>query len=181
MGRPKKFDYDSQDFYDRIAALAMQGMTDAEIAVNLSVSEGGSLSPEVFCKMKNGCYDKWSKSENKRRSEKLVQVLAHARNRINSIVRGAYLKSALGGKKIKSKTVITRKLKFGESETGGEEIQTSETESELPPNLQALSTWLYHHDLEWRKVERKQEEDNNLYSENGINIDKWMEENESED
>ena len=32
MGRPKKFDYDSDDFYDEILALAMQGLTDAEIA-----------------------------------------------------------------------------------------------------------------------------------------------------
>ena len=32
MARPKKFDYDSGDFYDEILALAMQGFTDAEIA-----------------------------------------------------------------------------------------------------------------------------------------------------
>ena len=32
MARPKKFDYDSDDFYDEILVLAMQGFTDAEIA-----------------------------------------------------------------------------------------------------------------------------------------------------
>ena len=32
MARPKKFDYDSDDFYDEILALSMQGLTDAEIA-----------------------------------------------------------------------------------------------------------------------------------------------------
>ena len=31
MARPKKFDYDSDDFYDEILALSMQGLTDAEI------------------------------------------------------------------------------------------------------------------------------------------------------
>lgn len=173
MGRPKKFDYDSQDFYDRVATLAMQGMTDAEIAANLSESEGGSLSREVFTCMKNGTYNKWTKAENKRRSERLANVLAHARNRINSIVRGAYLKSALGGKKIKSKTVITRKLKVGESETDGEVIQTAETESELPPNLQALSTWLYHHDPEWRKVQDKLDTDDDM-DEVDIEESKWI-------
>lgn len=54
-------------------------------------------------------------------------------------------------------------------------------ESELAPNLQAMSVWLYHHDEDWRKIERKQDDDNRLYSENGVNIDKWMEDNESED
>ena len=34
-----------------------------------------------------------------------------------------------------------------------------EGETELPPNMQAISTLLYHHDPEWRKVERKQDED----------------------
>lgn len=55
------------------------------------------------------------------------------------------------------------------------------SESELAPNLQAMSVWLYHHDEEWRKIERRQDEENDLHRENGIDIDKWMEENESED
>ena len=101
--------------------------------------------------------------------------------KINSIVRGAYLKAALGGKKIKNKTVTTRKLKIDGVYTEDEEIQTTEGETELPPNMQALSTWLYHHDEEWRKVERRQDEESDLHRENGIDIDKWMEENESED
>lgn len=29
MARPKKFDYDSDDFYDEILALSMQGLTEA--------------------------------------------------------------------------------------------------------------------------------------------------------
>lgn len=153
MARPKKFDYDSDDFYDEILALSMQGLTDAEIADALDDKFGVSLSPEVFNCMKNGNYDKWSDEENERRSARLAKVLARGRRKINSIVRGAYLKAALGGKKIKNKTVTTRKLKIDGIYTEDEEIQTTEGETELPPNMQALSTWLYHHDEEWRKKE----------------------------
>ena len=112
MARPKKFDYDSDDFYDEILALSMQGLTDAEIADALDDKFGVSLSPEAFSSMKNGNYDKWSNEENERRSARLVKVLARGRRKLNSIVRGAYLKAALGGKTIKNKTVTTRKLKI---------------------------------------------------------------------
>ena len=153
MARPKKFDYDSDDFYDEILALSMQGLTDAEIADALDDKFGVSLSPERFNCMKNGTYEAWSDEENEKRSARLCKVLARGRRKINSIVRGAYLKAALGGKKIKNKTVTTRKLKIDGVYTEDEEIQTTEGETELPPNMQALSTWLYHHDEEWRKKE----------------------------
>lgn len=38
MARPKKFDYDSDDFYDEILALSMQGLTDAEIGIARQLS-----------------------------------------------------------------------------------------------------------------------------------------------
>lgn len=176
MARPKKFDYDSDDFYDEILALSMQGLTDAEIADALDDKFGVSLSPEVFNCMKNGNYDKWSDEENERRSARLAKVLARGRRKINSIVRGAYLKAALGGKKIKNKTVTTRKLKIDGVYTEDEEIQTTEGETELPPNMQALSTWLYHHDEEWRKVEKKQEDDEDVPNSTtkGVDIDAWI-------
>ena len=165
MARPKKFDYDSDDFYDEILALSMQGLTDAEIA------------DEMFSCMKNGNYEAWSDEENERRSARLSKVLARGRRKINSIVRGAYLKAALGGKKIKNKTVTTRKLKIDGVYTEDEEIQTTEGETELPPNMQALSTWLYHHDEEWRKVEKKQEDDEDVSSNGSIDIEKWINDN----
>ena len=138
---------------------------------------GVSLSPEVFYCMKNGNYEAWSDDENKRRSARLSKVLARGRRKINSIVRGAYLKAALGGKKIKNKTVTTRKLKIDGVYTEDEEIQTTEGETELPPNMQALSTWLYHHDEEWRKVEKKQEDDKDVSSNGSIDIEKWINDN----
>lgn len=177
MGRPRKFDYDSDDFYDEILALAMQGLTDAEIADSLEDKFGESLDEDTFGCMKNGNYIGWSDEENKRRSERLLRVLARGRRKITSIVRGAYLKAALGGKKIKSKTTVTRKLKMDGVYTDDEEIQTSETEQELPYNIQALSTWLYHHDKEWRKIERKQDDDVSdipLNIRKGVDIDNWI-------
>jgi hypothetical protein len=56
MARPKKLDYDSDDFYDEIIGIAMQGLTDAEIVDSLADKFGVSLSPDVFSTMKNGCY-----------------------------------------------------------------------------------------------------------------------------
>ena len=85
---------------------------------------------------------------------------------------------ALGG--IKTKNTTVRKIRDKDGNlTGEEEVQV--VEGELAPNLSAQMTWLYHYDEDWRKVERKQDEESTLYSESGIDIDKWMEENESED
>lgn len=135
MARPKKFDYEDDDFYDEIIGIAMQGLTDAEIADSLADKFGVALFPEAFSSMKNGCYVNWTETENQRRSARFIKVLARGRRKITSIVRGAYLKGALGGKKIKSKTVLRRKLRIGGEYTEDEEIQTSETESEMPVDV----------------------------------------------
>lgn len=179
MGRRPKFNYDSDDFYDEILALSIQGLSDAEIADSLSDKFGVSLSPEVFCTMKNGNYDKWSKEENKRRGERLAKVLARGRRKINSIVRGAYLKAALGGKKLKNKSTTTRHLRMPDGTLSDtEEIQQTDQEIEQAPNMQALSTWLYHHDEEWRKTERNQDSDDKVPTpdeiDKGVDIDSWI-------
>lgn len=177
MARPKKFDYDSDDFYDEILALAMQGLNDAEIADALGDKFGKSLDPETFNCMKNGNYINWTKEENERRSARFIKVLARGRRKTTSLVRGAYLKAALGGKKVKSKTVVRRRLKIDGAYTEDEEIQTSETETEMPYNIQALATWLYHHDPEWRKVQRNQDTEASEVPtdvKKGIDIDAWI-------
>lgn len=179
MARPDKFDYDSNDFYDEILALSMQGLTDAEIADALETKFGTSLSPGTFSCMKNGTYRQWTKKENKVRSERLNNVLARGRRKINSIVRGTFLKAALGGRKLKNKSTVTRKMRTPEgSVTDTEEIQSTETENEMPPNIQALATWLYHHDAEWRKIQRKEDEEEDMENAGGITIDKWLKDNE---
>ena len=69
MAKPK-FNYDGEDFYKEIYALAMQGLNNAEIAYNLGDNLGVAedeykvpystevkgLTPEVFSKMLNGKY-----------------------------------------------------------------------------------------------------------------------------
>lgn len=179
MARPKKFDYDGDDFYDEILALAMQGLNDAEIADALQDKFGQSLDPETFNCMKNGNYINWTEEENETRSARLIKVLARGRRKTTSLVRGAYLKAALGGKKVKTKTTVRRRLRIDGVYTDDEEIQTSETETEMPYNVQALATWLYHHDPEWRKVQRKQDteaSDIPVNVKKGINVDAWIKE-----
>lgn len=158
-GRKPKFDYRSEEFLSQVETYAKKGFTDREIAFALG------LCPQTF-------------SEKKSEHCELSEVLARGRATITAAVRAKFLAMALGG--IKTKSTVVRKLKDQDGNlTGEEELQVSE--SELAPNLQAMSVWLYHHDEEWRKVERRQDEENDLHRENGIDIDKWMEENESED
>jgi len=58
--------------------------------------------------------------------------------------------------------------------TGEEEVQV--VEGELAPSLQAQSVWLYHYDEDWRKVERKQDEEADIPTDinHGISIDSWI-------
>lgn len=153
-GRKPKFDYTSEEFLSLVESYAKKGFTDKEIAFALDIA------PETFCIKKN-------------EYPKLSQVLARGRAQINAAVRAKFLAMALGG--IKTKSTVVRKLRDIEGNfTGEEELQVSE--SELAPSLQAMSVWLYHHDEEWRKVERKQDEDADIPTdiEHGVDIDSWI-------
>lgn len=178
MARPVKFDYDSDTFYDEVFALAFQGMCDAEIADALEDRFGESLDPDTFSAMKGGRYAPWSKEENERRSSRLNRVLARARRKTNAIVRGRYLKAALGG--IKTKNVSKVKRPILNEETGEYEdmvVQINESEFESPPNIQAMSVWLYHHDPEWRRIQKGIEENTDNAPDNinhGIDIQAWI-------
>lgn len=172
------FDYDGDDFYDEILALALQGYTDAEIADGLGDKFDHSLDPVVFSRMKNGYYNGWTKEENERRSARICKVLARGRRKNTAIVRGAYLKAALGGKKTRNKsTVIISDYDDNGQKVGEHEAQRTESEIELAPNLQALSVWLYHHDPEWRKIQRGQDAeaaDIPTDVQKGVDIDSWI-------
>ena len=188
-----KFDYDSAEWYTAIRALAMAGFGDGEIAAAVgekiqeyrTASGGEKLPPEAldgldyqtFSNMKRGCYGGWTEEENEKRSEKIRQTLEQARQRVNGIVKGAYLRAALGGKHVKNKGTTHRRLKIDGQYTDDEEIQWTETETELPPNIQALSNWLYHHDPEWRKRQRGTDaETSELPQEivRGIDVTEWI-------
>lgn len=153
-GRKPKFDYTSKDFLSLIEKYAQKGFTDKEIAYAIG------LSPQKFSE-KKGLY------------VELSDVLTRARCAINSLVRAKFLAMALGGIKTKSTTI--RKLRDKEGDlTGEEEVQI--TEGELAPNLSAQMTWLYHYDEDWRKVERKQDEEADIPTDisHGISIDSWI-------
>ena len=47
--------------------------------------------------------------------------------------------------------------------------------------MQAISTWLFHHDPEWRKMEQKQDEDIAKDIDHGVDVDKWLEKEMKDD
>ena len=96
MAKPK-FDYNGDAFYDEIEQLAKQGQKDSEIAYALGLKFGVDLNPQVFNRMKNGKYENWNEDENVERGERITQSLVRGREFINAIVRGRFLKCALGG------------------------------------------------------------------------------------
>ena len=153
-GRKPKYDYTSEEFLSQVESYAKKGFTDKEIALALG------LNPTYFYGLKGEITD-------------ISDVLSRGRAQINATVRAKFLAMALGG--IKTKNTIRRKIRNDDgSETGEEEIQV--TEVELAPSLQAQTTWLYHHDEEWRKVERNQDDDEDIPSDidHGVNIDSWI-------
>lgn len=154
-GRKPKFDYTSEDFLSTVETYAKKGFTDKEIAFALG------MNPTYFCEIKSS-------------TSELSEVLTRGRATVTATVRAKFLAMALGG--IKTKSVTVRKLKDKDGNlTGDEEVQS--IESELAPNLQAQSVWLYHYDEDWKKTERKQDEDASDIPtdiEKGIDIDSWI-------
>ena len=153
-GRKPKFDYASEEFLSLVESYAKKGFTDGEIAHAIGIE------PETFCRKK-------------KEFSQLSQTLSRARCVINSLVRAKFLAMALGG--IKTKNTTIRKLRDKDGKlTGEEEVQT--VEGELAPNLSAQMTWLYHYDEDWRRIERKQDEDADIPTDinHGISIDSWI-------
>ena len=180
MSAQKKFDYDGQDFYTAIGNLASRDFNDYEIAMHIGeevrkiieyrnnkiiddaetpddiVLEDtenipDSLAPEVFSRMKNGNYDKWTEQENKLRSMLIGQALSQARVKLNLLYKGVYDKLAMGKWKTKSTTKVEKNTINKEGIPYTETVTTI-TEQELPPNMQALTTWRYNHDPEFKKT-----------------------------
>lgn len=143
--RPPKFDYLSDEFLLEIETMAAKGYTDKDIALGLVVKFGDAITPQYFKDLKNG------KDENGDETEVSVEIsaaLTRGRATINLAVRSTYLKIALGG--LKTKSITKRKIINSEGEVIDSDVM-QETEIELPPNLNALSTWLFNHDQEWRE------------------------------
>jgi hypothetical protein len=142
-GRPFKFNYNDPHFYAVVEDYAAKGLTDKDIAWALVKEFGENISPHNFKKIK---LEVDKKGNLTKRAEKLNTALTRGRSKINLLVRAAFLQTALGQRKVKTVTTITRK-----TENGMEEVQITETEAEVAPNFQAQSTWLFNHDSEWRQ------------------------------
>lgn len=161
MAKPK-FDYSDPKFYKVIEEMAQKGMTDRNIAWALVKEFGEGLTPQKFSEYKNETDEGGNPTE---RAKRISEALARGREKINLLVRDTYLKAALGGKRVK--TTVKRYVDIACSCGGaddmcphcggsGKVLSTQkaimqESDMELPPNIQALSTWLFNHDEEWRK------------------------------
>jgi len=167
MANKNRWDYESEEFANAIENFAMKGLTDKEIAIEISIN------PTYFLELKS-------------KYDQISDALARGRAKINSAVRQKYLAVALGGLKRKS---VTRKLpsmnesvKYIQEEDGMVVLETTE---ELAPNPQALATWLFNHDEEWRKKVidgKKLDVTSGGEKLNGsININSWLQANNVDD
>ena len=142
MGRKPKFDYTGEEFLNKISEYARKGYTDREIAFAIGMNE------TYF-------YEK------KAEHSEISEALTSARSQLNSIVRAAFLKSALGGKKVRTCKYIQRRCECkGQNPKcpicDGEGWITPEQhremiESELPPNPLMQEHWLRNYDPDFRK------------------------------
>lgn len=161
--RPPKFDYESDGFLSYIEELAQKGFTDKNIAFALIQKYGEVLNTTYFYELKNEKDTKTGKPT--KRGGKISEALARGREKINLFARDTYFKAAIGGKKTKD---VYRVFAEYKCECGGSDRECplchgtgrvfstnkaviQEVEREMPPNLQALGTWLFNHDEEWRK------------------------------
>ena len=150
-----KFDYTGKAFLSAIEDMARQGYCDASIAYGLATKfDGARLDPTYFNKLKN---EKDKNGKPTRRGIAISQALARGRVDVNAAVRATYLQMALGQRTVK--TTVTQRLRNKYGELTDDEL-VSTTEQEIAPNMQALATWLYNHDSDWREsvIARKQEE-----------------------
>ena len=110
-----------------------------------------NLAPEVFSRMKNGEYDGWSEQENKLRSMLICQALSQARVKLRLFYKGVYDRVAMGKQTTKTVTTVVRDG-FDKEGNKVNDTTTTTTIQELPPNMQALTTWRFNHDPDFRKT-----------------------------
>lgn len=161
MGRKPKFDYTGEEFLNKISELARRGYTDRDIAFAIGMNE------TYFNEKKNEC-------------ETISEALAHARSQLNSTVRGAFLKAALGGRLVKKYSYIQKRCECkgkdpdcpicdGSGWITPEQHRVVE-EYEQAPNLMAQNRWLMNYDEEWKK-QMKGNDPSDLNKVEGIDIE----------
>lgn len=154
-GRKPKFDYTGEEYLNKISELARKGYTDRDIAFTIGLSESTFF-------------------EQKAKHSEISEALAHARSQLNTVVRGAFLKAALGGKLTRRYSYVQKRCECGGKDpdcpicdgTGWitpEQHRVVE-EIEQAPNLMAQNRWLMNYDADWKKKTRgvDEEEDNTV-------------------
>lgn len=141
-GSKPKFDYTGKTFLEKISELARRGYTDMEIAFAIG------LNKSTF-------------SEKKSEHPEIAEALSNARAQVNSIVRAAFLKSAIGGRLVRTTQYVQRRCECKGQDPkcpicdGLGWITPDQhkvvTEVELAPNLQAQNRWLMNYDPDWKK------------------------------
>lgn len=151
MATKKKIDYDGEEFYNQIFTLASGGATDEQLAFQLNPS----LRASTFKAMKEGTYERWTPTQNARRSERIQRTLEQARSKVDQAITNVMLRSMLG----KNKSVTTVEKTVTEYDAAGQ-VQGSTviktvTTTEEGPNIRLIEKWLTHHDQNWRKIEQE--------------------------
>ena len=166
MGRKPKFDYTSEEFLARISDLAKKGYTDKEIAFTIGLS--------------------WQKfSERKSEYSEIRDALSRARAQINTIVRGAFLKTALGGRMVRTTQYVQKRCECRGNDPKCEicdgtgwitpDQHKVVTETELAPNLMAQQRWLMNYDTDWkRRVKDETDDDIPKDISKGIDVEEWI-------
>ena len=176
-----RYDYESEEFYEKIRKLASSGMTDKEIALTLGFTR------IYFSQIKNGKVSAGSEENAekiKRRSERIKEALRDGRMSITARLHALYLNVALG--RVVTKTKVKR-MQEAPCECGGEDpncpecggtgrIVTNigvvqESEIQQPPSLQAITTLLNIFDPDWKGGIV----DEAAATGGGIDIRKWIE------
>lgn len=162
MGRKPKFDYTSEEFLSKVEAYARNGYTDGEIALLLG------LAPQYF-------------SEKKSAISEISETLSRARAQVNSLVRTAFLKTAIGGRTVRQVRYIEKLCECkGKNKDcpvcKGKGWYTSDTErqvveTELAPNLMAQQRWLMNYDPDWKNRVNGIDEDSESSTVEGYDIE----------
>ncbi len=142
QGRKPKYDYSSKEFLDRIGEYAKRGFTDGEIALSLGINQ------TYF-------------SELKGMHPEIPETLTRMRAQVNGLVRAAFLKTALGGRLVRTTQYVQKRCECKGNDPkceicdGTGWITPTQhrciTETELAPNLMAQQRWLMNYDSDWKK------------------------------
>lgn len=177
--------YDSKEFYTLLEKYASVCQYDKDVATLLD------LEDTTFSRMKRGIYEGWNEEQNKRRGERISQVLLRARANAVMLVKNNIFRLGIGKATVKSRSVKANAIHcdckgkdpmcpkcWGSGWIKDEEngVVIQETEQQVAPNLAAMQLWLRHHDPNYRKVERGEEPDGQgtLDPKQGVDMMSWL-------